>query len=153
MKAKIQFIDTTVRSVAEELNRLQRKAYQLEADLVGVDTLPPLTETTEEIITSNEHWIAAIADERVIGCLSFEPKMNTLNICRLYVDPQFMRQGTGSRLIERLLQHTDGFERITVSTAKKNTPAIEFYVHHHFKVGMESFTPEGVELIHLERRL
>jgi len=80
-------IDLTDRAIAEEVLHLQRKAYRIEADLIGSDAIPPLQETLDELQTCTETFLAAIDDGEIIGAISWRFIDGKLDIHRLVVRP------------------------------------------------------------------
>jgi len=42
-------LDLSDRRIAQSLLKLQRRAYRIEADLIGSDGIPPLRETLDEL--------------------------------------------------------------------------------------------------------
>lgn len=126
---KVQQIDITLRSVAEEVLKLQHLAYQIEADLIRDETIPYLTQGLSDLMRSeNELFYAAIDNEgKIIGVFSFKILNNgVLDVHRFMVHPAHFRQGVGSALINHVREKY--FLRKTIAqTGIKNKPAIAFY--------------------------
>jgi len=73
---------------------------------------------------------------------------NMLDIHRLFVDPEFHRQGIAQKLLDSIEGNDSGFEKIIVSTAAGNEPAIRFYEKNNFRqVGKKKINSELVLII------
>jgi GNAT superfamily N-acetyltransferase len=115
---------------AEAILTLQRLAYQSEARLYNDWTLPPLTETLEELQAefARHLFLKALMNNRIVG--SVRARMQDAPTCmigRLMVHPDYQRRGIGMRLmqaVERQFEHAGRFE---LFTGYKSTPNIRLY--------------------------
>ena len=64
---ELQRLDLTDRAVAGAVLAVQRRAYRVEADLVGFDAIPPLHETLADLQASTETFLAANVDGQLAG--------------------------------------------------------------------------------------
>ena len=96
-------LDLSDPEIAARLLELQRSAYRVEADLVGSDDIPPLHETFEELVGSEEVFLGALVDGLVVGAVSWKIVDGTLDIHRLFVDPPHFRRGIGVELVRAAL--------------------------------------------------
>lgn len=71
----------------------------------------------------------------VIGvCLVVLDSINKIiTINQLYVDSIFHRQGIGRKLLNKIIEINNDYERIELSVIKSNTKAINFYKNLGFK--------------------
>ena len=111
---------------------MQRRAYAVEAELIGYDDIPPLHETLEALQDSGETFFGAYADDRLIGAISWRYADATIDIHRLVVDPDAFRRGTGSALLRAALDAEQGAERAVVQTGADNQPANALYLREGF---------------------
>ena len=65
-------LDVRNRDTADAVLEVQRAAYASEAALIGVDELPPLRETREDIVGSREQFLGASLDGALVGVISWE---------------------------------------------------------------------------------
>ena len=87
-------------SDAAEILELQKLAYQSEAVLYNDWSIPPLTQTLDEIKKEfDEMTFLKVCDSgRIIGSVRASIRDGTCNIGRLIVHPDFQHKGTGTRL-------------------------------------------------------
>lgn len=109
------------------LHRLQQRAYQVEADLIGVSDFPPLQQTPAQLV----------------GALTIEQE----TITRLVVAPDYFRQGIAKHLLRHaLVKHRLHF----VSTAAANLPAIALYQQFGFRQ-VDQVNRDTIVLVTLKR--
>ena len=85
--------DTELREHAGELVALQRRAYRVEAELIGDDRIPQLSETAAELIGADLVWKTVHDDAQVVAALAYSIEEGALEIDRLVVDPAWHRRG------------------------------------------------------------
>lgn len=105
-----------------DLVRLQRSAYAVEAELIGDDRIPPLTETAEELLSSGLTWHVLRMDGEIVAALALIEEDGLIDIDRLMVSPQRHRHGLAKTLIGSLPAGP-----AVVSTGRDNTPARRLY--------------------------
>lgn len=121
------------KAVAEQIIRVQRPAYRIEADLIGFDGIPALKETAEQLRQSREQFWGYFEGERLAGVIAVETGEGTVDICRLVVHPDFHRRGIGTRLVQGVLDMYPDAALFTVSTGERNEPAISLYERFGFR--------------------
>jgi GNAT superfamily N-acetyltransferase len=120
-------------AVAADLLELQRRAYRIEADLIGSDGIPPLQETLEELQGSGETFLGALVDGDLAGAVSWRLDGDTLDLHRLVVDPGRFRGGIGTALVRAALEEEPGARRAIVQTGAGNEPAKRLYLREGFE--------------------
>lgn len=123
---------------AIEIQRLQKRAYQVEAALLGFDGIPQLNESILEIQNSGETFIGYLNVE-LIGFISYKVKDRMVDIHRLAVSPAHFRKGIGRKLLAHLLESYPGSDFV-VSTGALNAPARNLYEKYGFEL-QGSFEP------------
>jgi GNAT superfamily N-acetyltransferase len=113
---------------AGELVMLQRAAYALEAELIGDDRIPQLSETPEELAMAGLTWNVGEAGGLVVAAIAHSETSEGIDIERLVVHPSWHRRGLGRQLVTRIIR---GFA--TVSTGTKNQPARRLYESMGFR--------------------
>jgi N-acetylglutamate synthase-like GNAT family acetyltransferase len=140
---------------AEEILALQKLAFQSEAKLYNDYTLPPLTQTLEEMQADIENKIVlkASVDGRIVG--SVRAHMKSQRICyvgRLVVHPDCQTQGLGTRLMNEIEVIFSRAERFKLFTGHRS----ENTLHLYHKLGYQEFKRERVSddltLVFLEKR-
>lgn len=153
MKETIKVIDITQPVIAEEVLRVQRLAYKVEADLIGFVDLPPLKQTIKELEQSEETFYGFYTNGQLSGVVSLKIEDRVMDISRLFVHPEQFRKGIAKKLIAFVQKYEKGFEEIFVSTAADNQPAVLFYVKNGFSVISEVKTIEGLALAQFRKML
>jgi GNAT superfamily N-acetyltransferase len=149
---------------AQEILALQKLAYMSEAEIYGVYTIPPLTQTLEEMRGDFERrlFLKVTGEGRIVGSVRAHmdagsssvgsPSGGTCFIGRLIVHPDFQNQGIGTRLlceIERCFGQTGRYELFTGYRSERN-----LYLYR--KQGYEMFKSEKITdaltLVFLEKK-
>jgi ribosomal protein S18 acetylase RimI-like enzyme len=132
--SEVQKLEITVQSVAERVLEIQHAAYRIEAHLIGFDALPPLLETWQDLAQSGELFFGAFIGENLAGAISYKVENAVLDIHRVMVHPGFFRRGIAQTLVEFVQAREAGVERVIVSTATRNQPAVKLYLKLGFVV-------------------
>ncbi|MBT2583532.1 GNAT family N-acetyltransferase [Planococcus sp. ISL-109] len=127
----ITTIDHTDEKIAKAIQSIQRPAYRIEAELMGFDGIPHITETVEEIQQSSETFLGFV-DGYLKGFISYKEQDGIVDIYRLVVDPMQFRRGIARQLVDQLLKDKKPAEFI-VSTGTANTPARKLYESFGFE--------------------
>ncbi|TKC16278.1 GNAT family N-acetyltransferase [Robertmurraya kyonggiensis] len=137
----------------EEVLRLQRQAYKVEAAYIGTYDIPPLKETLEELLNSRETFIGYFVDDTLAGILSYKFKKGVIDIHRVMVHPAFFRRGIAGSLIQYIEDKMVSAEFAIVSTGAKNIPAIKLYEKLGFEELDQSVVGDGLVLTNLKKKL
>jgi ribosomal protein S18 acetylase RimI-like enzyme len=138
---------------AEVILGLQRLAYQSEARLYGDWSIPPLTQTLEELREefATTLVLKASVGGRLVGSVRAKVTEGACYVGRLIVHPDFQGRGIGSRLlreVEARFPEVDKYELFTGSRSEAN---LRLYRRHGYKAtGTETFSP-AVSVTHLEK--
>ncbi len=136
-------------AVAQLIHDLQQRSYQLEADILGVTSLPPLNEGDVEIQNSEENFIGYVSEEKVYGFASYEQLDEGYLITRLGVDPEHLRKGIGSSMLNYFEERS--MFPLEIMTGKDNIPAVRLYEKHGFEAVAYAEAEEGIWLVKLRR--
>ena len=131
--------------------QLQRRSYRVEAELIGTDGIPPLTETAEELRTCGERFVGAFLDDRLAGIVSWKFDGETVDVHRLAVDPEFFRRGIGVALVRAVVSEEPKAQRTIVQTGAENDPAKALYRGEGFVEVGEREVGGGVRVSLFER--
>lgn len=152
MSLRVSELDLDDRDTLEELIALQRASYRVEAAILGVDTLPALTESAAQLRAGRESFLGAYDGRRLIGAVSWRRERGLLDIHRLVVHPDAFRRGVASRLLDALDESQAGAKRTIVATGAANEPARRLYERRGFQLYDERMAPGGVPIVTYERR-
>ncbi len=128
MIMKIRDLDS---DYGQQLFKLQKEAYKVEADMIDFADIPPLLETYEQFIHCHETFLCYLKGDELVGALSFSKENRQMLICRMIVHPDYFRQGIADALLLALQLQGD-WEKISVSTGKMNLPARNLYEKNGF---------------------
>ncbi|MEU2674590.1 GNAT family N-acetyltransferase [Streptomyces sp. NPDC007164] len=115
---------------AASVHRIGRRAYAVEAELIGFDGIPALQESMDEMRGQPLHWLGAIADGgRIAAFVAWQIPAgeDIVDIDRVCVDPEWFRCGLATRLIRCLLADLAPSGDVHVSTGADNSPAVALY--------------------------
>lgn len=132
---------------------LQRSAYAVEADLIGSDGIPALTETLQQLRTADESWLGVLDPEtgHLAGAVAWrELDHGIVDICRLVVAPEAFRRGIATTLLNALDGAVPG-RPMVVSTGRANEPALALYRRRGFRVVRDREAAPGLWVTELER--
>ncbi|MGD2147458.1 MAG: GNAT family N-acetyltransferase [Anaerolineae bacterium] len=138
---------------AREILVLQRLAYMSEARIYNDFTIPPLTQTPEEIEAEfgQQLFLKATVDDRIVGSVRARLEGDSCLVGRLIVSPAYQDQGIGSTLmgeIESRFGRVRRFELFTGHRSRRN-----LYLYR--KLGYEPFrtvpVTDDLKLVYLEK--
>jgi ribosomal protein S18 acetylase RimI-like enzyme len=120
------------RSIGNEVLNLQKLSYRVEAEIINCDNIPPLREKIDDIIDSQETYLAFYEGREIAGVLTYQIDEDSLTICKMMVHPNHFKKGIASMLLNHVFKLDVMTRRIKVSTGAKNTPAIQLYKKYGF---------------------
>jgi|WetSurMetagenome_2_1015567.scaffolds.fasta_scaffold194483_1 ribosomal protein S18 acetylase RimI-like enzyme len=138
---------------ADDILALQKLAYQSEAELYQEWSIPPLTQSIEEIKTefSTKTFFKACLDGKLVGSVRVSFNRGTCFVGRLIVHPEHQKKGIGIKLmetIEKIFPSTERFELFTGSRSESN-------IHLYKKLGYRIFRKERLSakviLVYMEK--
>jgi ribosomal protein S18 acetylase RimI-like enzyme len=151
VSATIVELDLEHDATLAELVELQRASYRVEADLIGAETLPPLSETPEQLRACGETFLGALRAGRLLGAVSYKRDGGTVDIHRLVVHPSAFRRGVATDLLDALEAREGDARRLVVGTGAANRPALALYERRGYRVVEERTLPGDVRYLGLER--
>jgi ribosomal protein S18 acetylase RimI-like enzyme len=142
-------LDLSNQELSQLVLSIQLPAYQLEANLIGFQGIPALSDTVEDIMNSKETFIGFYEDDYLLGVLSYEETDELVDICRLVVSPASFRKGIGNQLVNYVLGEVRGSREVIVSTGLKNVPAVKLYKKLGFDQESLVEIALGVQLVNM----
>ena len=150
---ELERVDVSEPEVAGRLLDLQRRAYGVEAELIGSDEIPPLRETVAELQACGETFLVARLDGVLAGAISWRVDDGTIDLHRLVVDPEHFRKGVGLALVRAALAAEPTARRAIVQTGASNEPAIALYRREGFEPDGEFEPVPGLRVARFAKRL
>lgn len=142
-------LDVSDRDTAARVVQIQRRAYALEAELMGFWGIPQLNETAGSVAARTDLiWRGAIADGVLVGVVAWESASDLIEIDRLAVDPASSRQGHGRRLVRAVPRGRPSL----VSTGSANDPAKALYLSEGFEHIGETEVAPGIWTTQFRRK-
>ena len=138
---------------ATEILALQRRAYEIEARLIGSDDIPLLHESLEELQSCGETFVGALLDGRIVGAISWKVSEQAIDLHRLIVDPQYFRRRIGTALVRAALAAEPSVTRALVQTGADNEPARALYLREGFELTDELEIVPGLRVARFSTRL
>lgn len=108
---------------------LQYNAYQSEALIYDNFSIPPLTQSLNEIIAQfRDHiFLIAVVDNQIVGSVRATLRDTTCHIERLAVHPAYQHQGGGTALIHAIEAMFPQAKRYELFTGHKSERNIALY--------------------------
>lgn len=113
----------------DEILALQRLAFQGEAERYNDHTLPPLTQTLEQLRVDFERQtlLKASTDGIIVGSVRGHAENGTCHVGRLVVHPDYQKRGIATRLMAEIEEAFAGAERFELFTGDRSEPALRLY--------------------------
>lgn len=144
----VETLDLNDPETAAQVWAAQRAAYEVEAELIGFDAIPPLHETLDELISKQLSWFGIRdGDGAVVAALGFVEDGDLIDIDRLFVAPGSFRNGHARALLAEL----SPAKTVTVSAARDNAPAIRLYKTAGFARVDEAEIVSGLTIVRFKR--
>ena len=138
---------------AAEILALQKLAYQSEAELYDDYTIPPLTQTLDEIEAAFDWqlFLKATVEGRIIGSVRAHAKEGTCYIGRLIVHPDCQNQGIGTGLMREIENRFEQAKRYELFTGDRSERNLYLYSKLGYKPFRQETLTNRVVLVFMEK--
>jgi ribosomal protein S18 acetylase RimI-like enzyme len=147
---------------ADMILQLQMRAYLSEAEIYNDYSIPPLTQSFNEIKQefSQQVFLKAIEKGKeteedpammIVGSVRAYLERGTAHIGRLIVKPEYQNKGIGSKLMQAIEQHFKFANRYELFTGHKSIRNLHLYQklgYHEFK---RVHVNESLTMVFLEK--
>ena len=139
---------------AAELLEVQKRAFMIEAERYGAYSMPPLTETVQELREAfgASTFLKAETGGRIVGVVRSTRRDDTCLIGRLAVEPEEQDRGIGTALLKAAESRCGDAERLELFVGSKSYRNIHIYE----KMGYQTYRSENVRddinLLYMEKR-
>jgi ribosomal protein S18 acetylase RimI-like enzyme len=134
---------------APAILKLQRRAYQSEAQLYNDWSIAPLTQTLAELTAEFRSSVVlkAVSRHQLLGSVRGKNDSGVVHIGRLIVEPAAQRRGIGSKLLLAIELAFPGARSFELFTGSRSTGNIELYKRHGYRITHEKLLTPGVNLV------
>jgi ribosomal protein S18 acetylase RimI-like enzyme len=138
---------------AEEILALQKAAYASEGRFYNDLSIPPLTQTLEEMRTDFERQLVlkAVEEGEIVGSVRARMKEGRCLIGRLIVRPDRQGRGIGSRLMEEIEASFPQAESFRLFTGHRSEKPLHIYEKMGYEEYRTEYLHEDLTLIYLEK--
>lgn len=138
---------------ADETLALQKLAYQSEAELYQDWSIPPLTQTIEEIKSefSAKTFLKACLNGKLVGSVRVSFNRGTCFVGRLIVHPGYQKKGIGTKLMETIENRFPSTERLELFTGLRSAGNIRLYEMLGYRIFRRKRLSAKVILVYMEK--
>lgn len=148
-------METSIAAIeeAEQILRLQKVAYQSEAEIYHNYKIPPLTQTIAEIKEefNTLTFFKTVVGNIVIGSVRAHSDGTSCFIGRLIVHPDMQGKGIGTRLMNAIETHFSDVQRYELFTGTKSIANIRLYDRLGYKPFKELVVDNSLSLVFMEK--
>jgi ribosomal protein S18 acetylase RimI-like enzyme len=139
---------------ADDILALQKLAYQGEAELYQDWSIPPLTQSSEEINAefSTKTFLKACLNGKLIGSVRVSFNHGTGFVGRLIVHPEHQKKGIGTKLMQTIEKRFSSTERFELFTGSRSEGNIRLYEKLGYRIFRKERLSPQVELVFMEKR-
>jgi ribosomal protein S18 acetylase RimI-like enzyme len=141
-------------SDAEEILALQKLAFQNETNVYPLSTIPPLTQTLEEIKAKFKvkTFFKAISDGKIVGSIRAYREGNICYPEKLIVHPSFWNLGIGTKLMQEMEKYYIGrVAKFRISTDPKNERNMRLYQKFGYRIFKTRKISDSESFVYLEK--
>jgi ribosomal protein S18 acetylase RimI-like enzyme len=133
---------------------LTRRAFAQQAAVYEDDSLPPLQDTAETVLTAIERGVVLVAEDsdgEVIGSVRGELREGCCLVGRLVVEPALQGRGLGRALASALESRFANADRFKIFTGHRSEPALHLYESLGYTRIRTEYVHERLTLVFLEK--
>jgi GNAT superfamily N-acetyltransferase len=132
---------------------VQKAAYRAEAELNQDWTIPPLTQTLEEMGADIRTLavLTARSGGRCVGSVRARLDGEVCHVGRLIVDPDWQGRGIGSRLLAGIQDRFPQAREFTLFTGARSAANLAFYEKRGYRITRRERVNDALTLVHLVR--
>jgi len=132
---------------------LQYVAYQSEAIRYDDFSIPPLTQTLDQLVCEAKGSIVlkATKGDAIVGSVRGALHGTTCKIARIIVHPDFQGRGIGSHLLSEIENCFAGAKRFELFTGAESHDNIRLYNRHGYTEFKEEKLTNNIRLVFLQK--
>ena len=146
-------IENASKSDLPQILALQKEAYTAEAKLYDDYSLPPLTQSYEEIEEDyrKQIFLKAVNEGNLIGSVRAFDKEGICCIGRLIVDSKYQNRGLGSKLLQAIEARFRGSMRYELFTGHRSKKNLYLYKKLGYEIYRKQKVSESLTLVFLKK--
>jgi predicted GNAT family N-acyltransferase len=137
----------------QEILDLQKRAYMSEAEINNDFSIPPLTQTIEEMYEDyrNQTIIKVVDDGKIIASARAFMKEGVCHIGRVIVEPSMQNRGIGKVVLAAIEECFSDCTKYALFTGKKSARNLHFYAKAGYRIVGEDFLGPNVCIVNMEK--
>lgn len=139
---------------AAEILALQKAAYLSEGELYGDFSIPPLTQTLEELVQSfgRNTILKAVQDGSIVGSVNGRMSKGRCLVGRLMVRPDLQGRGIGTQLLAAIEETFADADSFRLFTGEKSVANIRLYDRLGYRIYERKEVPGSVAVVFMEKK-
>jgi N-acetylglutamate synthase-like GNAT family acetyltransferase len=148
-------IEKAFRENLEEILELQKLAYLSEAEIYNDYSIPPLTQTLNEIKEdlAFQIFLKIVIDNKIVGSVRGYKEEDTCYIGKLVVHPNYQNQGIGTKLLKEIEAKFNDAKRYELFTGFKSEKNLYLYQKLGYKQFRTEHIHENLQMVYLEKKI
>ena len=147
-------IEQALKDDLKEILELQKLAYRSEAEIYNDYSIPPLTQTLDEVKEdfSFQVFLKIMINNIIIGSVRAFKEDDTCYIGRLIVHPNFQNQGIETMLLKEIEAKIDDVKRYELFTGHKSEKNLYLYQKLGYRQFRTEVIHENLHMIYLGKK-
>jgi ribosomal protein S18 acetylase RimI-like enzyme len=138
---------------APEILELQQLAYISEAETYSDFSIPPLTQTIEEMQDDFRKYTVLKATDNgvIVGSVRGMITLDSVYVGRLMVDPEYQNKGLGTRLMLAIESAFPQAKKFTLGTGHRSLRNLYLYDKLGYKIAGSEVVNDNLTVVRLEK--
>jgi L-amino acid N-acyltransferase YncA/N-acetylglutamate synthase-like GNAT family acetyltransferase len=138
---------------AQDILELQKLAYVSEAEILNDFTIPPLHQTTDQMLAEFDHqvFLKVELEGRIVGSVRCYLEEGTCHVSKLIVHPDHQNRGIGTRLLQAAEGRYPNADRYELFTSHKSEKNLHIYGKCGYRPFKTKVISDEVSLVFLEK--
>jgi len=138
---------------AAELLEVQKRAFMLEAERYNAYSMPPLTETVQDVREAfgASTFLKAEVGGRIVGVVRSTRQDGTCLIGRLAVEPGEQDKGIGTALLKEAESRCGDAERLELFVGSRSHKNIHIYEKMGYRTYKSKEVRDDIKLLYMEK--